>query len=850
MAYPTLAVEIDFNNGPLTALASRTWTDVTSYVVRNARVNYGRRTEVESSAPGGGSLVLNNKDRRFDPNHDTGPYYGKLLPRRAIRIRATVANPTGAFNETANGLPISMVGSPTLNSSGLTLNGTTQYAETPDNSELDISTQSVALVAEITPTSWAPAAEQVVVGKWSIATGGRSYALSITTSGGNGILRFRYSTDGNASTQRDSTAHGITGRSWVAVYFNRETGDTSFYRSTDGIRWTLISTSAGAGSPITLFQNSAVLSIGRFGGTGSNYFSGTIHQVKVYQDTLTGQSRKLLDACFCQRTYNVAYGFIEAWPQEYQGAWYSEVPVTWVDGFGLFSQFPLTETATQDYIRRGLIYSPAVWYRFGDTSDVLRDSSGYGRDGQYRFYNPTLGAEFSNNFVSDSSGESLLFESRGASWNVATNNNRASGQYAFARPGWMPSTNAWTISMWIRCAPVTATARRFYCQSEGANGIILEVAGTTGRVTAQVTTSSGTVTLTYTSARVDDSRPHNIVLSRNSTTLYLSVDGSYTTAAIANQEPGVGWATISWFNSSRDTVEAIDEFMGWDLNLPFEQFSYLYEAGSSPYWLSTYTTSTRFGTLLDMIGWASADRVLMTGSQGVSRFDPAGQLPLSYVQALERTEQGIIYHAPSGNMTFLSSRYYREWWRSRLAQWTFSDDSFDVMRYDEFGVVRDVTMIYNRAEVSYTDLNSSGRTVSAEDSTSVNTYGPKSLQVDSTHADANQAVGLAQWLVYTHKDSRDRLTRLVVSPVTNHDMFHAVLDLQVGDRILTRRKPQNTGSQIEQRWFVMGISHSFGNGVNEWTTELYVVPTASIEGPNGVWVLGVDVLGDGTVLGY
>jgi hypothetical protein len=40
------------------------------------------------------SVTLNNRTRRFDPYYTAGPYYGKLLPRRQIRIRATYGGTT------------------------------------------------------------------------------------------------------------------------------------------------------------------------------------------------------------------------------------------------------------------------------------------------------------------------------------------------------------------------------------------------------------------------------------------------------------------------------------------------------------------------------------------------------------------------------------------------------------------------------------------------------------------------------------------------------------------------------------------------------------------------------------
>lgn len=84
MAYPTPIVEIAFDDGPY--VASPTWTDVSSWV-RRMSIDRGRFDDW-GNFDGIASVVLNNRTRRFDPYFTTGPYYGKLLPRRQIRIRA------------------------------------------------------------------------------------------------------------------------------------------------------------------------------------------------------------------------------------------------------------------------------------------------------------------------------------------------------------------------------------------------------------------------------------------------------------------------------------------------------------------------------------------------------------------------------------------------------------------------------------------------------------------------------------------------------------------------------------------------------------------------------------------
>lgn len=84
MPFPTPIVEIAFSDSPY--VVSPTWTDVTAYV-RSMSVDRGRSDDWGDFS-GSASLVLDNRDRRFDPFNTTGPYYGLLSPRRQIRIRA------------------------------------------------------------------------------------------------------------------------------------------------------------------------------------------------------------------------------------------------------------------------------------------------------------------------------------------------------------------------------------------------------------------------------------------------------------------------------------------------------------------------------------------------------------------------------------------------------------------------------------------------------------------------------------------------------------------------------------------------------------------------------------------
>ena len=84
MPFPTATVEIAFDDGPYVLFP--TWTDVTPYV-RELSTDRGRSDDW-GPFDGSASVTLSNRDRRFDPFNTSGPYYGKLLPRRQVQISA------------------------------------------------------------------------------------------------------------------------------------------------------------------------------------------------------------------------------------------------------------------------------------------------------------------------------------------------------------------------------------------------------------------------------------------------------------------------------------------------------------------------------------------------------------------------------------------------------------------------------------------------------------------------------------------------------------------------------------------------------------------------------------------
>lgn len=91
MTAPAYKVEVAFNAGWSTDSASRTWTDISAYVlkVEGLDVTVGRRDERSTADPNQLTLTLDNRDGRFTPMKSSGAYYPDVKIGRPIRVTAT-----------------------------------------------------------------------------------------------------------------------------------------------------------------------------------------------------------------------------------------------------------------------------------------------------------------------------------------------------------------------------------------------------------------------------------------------------------------------------------------------------------------------------------------------------------------------------------------------------------------------------------------------------------------------------------------------------------------------------------------------------------------------------------------
>lgn len=197
-----------------------------------------------------------------------------LLPA-GITVDAT-------FDNTSGFMVLALAGAaPISGYAGLVLDGTGDYASTPDAAALDIA-GDIDIRIRLYMTDWTPAANTVLVAKW-VATGDqRAYEVVLTTAG---MLRLRLTTDGTAGTLVEATSSAaptIPGDGVLNLRIDRNSGVVTFYTSVDAdlatASWTQLGTTQNAAG--TIFASTATLQVGA-DGDGTANLAGTVYAVEL-----------------------------------------------------------------------------------------------------------------------------------------------------------------------------------------------------------------------------------------------------------------------------------------------------------------------------------------------------------------------------------------------------------------------------------------------------------------------------------------------------------------------------------------------------------------------------------------
>jgi hypothetical protein len=89
---PDLLVELSLADPGSTPV----WQDITADV-RHFAIDRGRTDELEEFRAGTGVVMLDNRQRQFDPLNEDSPYYPDLVPMRRVRVRTSISTGARAF---------------------------------------------------------------------------------------------------------------------------------------------------------------------------------------------------------------------------------------------------------------------------------------------------------------------------------------------------------------------------------------------------------------------------------------------------------------------------------------------------------------------------------------------------------------------------------------------------------------------------------------------------------------------------------------------------------------------------------------------------------------------------------
>lgn len=211
-------------------------------------------------------------------------------------------------------------------------------------------------------------------------------------------------------------------------------------------------------------------------------------------------------------------------------------------------------------------------------------------------------------------------------------------------------------------------------------------------------------------------------------------------------------------------------------------------------------TGARVSAVLDMpsVDWPASQRDIDTGASTLGADVFTGNA-LEYLQKVETSEQGALFIAKNGDLTF----------RSRLDATptsvglvTFADDGTGVP-YTSVSVNYGTELLVNTV-----DVTSAAGTAIAQNNRSRTTYGVAEVQIDTLLSTVAQLENLADFTVQKYADPEYRFDGISMNLDTMGSANKAtVLGLELGDVILLKFTPNGIGDPIEQYGQIIGIQH-------------------------------------------
>lgn len=559
--------------------------------------------------------------------------------------------------------------------------------------------------------------------------------------------------------------------------------------------WRDLSVSRGRSSELDDFQaGSLTVTLDnrdrRFDPTYSSgpYFSNLLPRRQIKVEAVIGGT-----------TRAVFRGHVASWRQAWSFDDGQQCVVTASDAFALLAARTVPESA-HAFVAASL--RPTSWWRLSDDGGVVTDAMSRA-GGQY-------GAERTKVDALEASGD-------GAS-RTLTAPGEPSGPIARVGYGTNATSTQTVITALVRVDALLAYVDgvvaydRSFSMVYGDNGGF----GTgwvdfgidyAGNLAVHIRVSGGDLSVAS-SSEMQPARTHHVAMIRNGTTATIYVDGtsvgtvtnasatgshSWTKGAVLGDGP-TGTTNTSLVALNRDVT--LDEVVLWHGSvLTAAQIQSLSDAALG--WRLD-SAADRIGRILDAIDWPSALRTINASATNVGPFIGGGDA-LSTMQRTARSEMGRLFVAADGKVVYEPATFDI----GASAAAAFADDSTaNAIRYAGYELELDDRFTFNIVTVT----GSGELTHTSSDATSVSTYGPLALSVETDLPTSAACRDLADRLLARYATPAVRGSSWQIDPVDDTQML-AALALDLGDIVTVRRTPR-VGSAHTATVQLVAISHS------------------------------------------
>jgi len=567
-----------------------------------------------------------------------------------------------------------------------------------------------------------------------------------------------------------------------------------------------------------------------------------LYSAGAYYGDLKPNVKVRVSLVYSGTTYRMFTGYVNGWPQEYaSGNKDAECTITCVDAFKLLGMHDMDESMFTSWVAS---LNPTHWWRLNE-SDNATTVTDHGTVALPAMVAKT--PDFSSDSL-DVGSSSTATSFRGLTGMAPeclvipdSLEGWTSLSLLFRIPADMPSTwgsiggYAWScadLSVWLN-AGVTSTTIYVFDWTESKQA--------------------------YTTTSIPHNRMHHVVVKRNSGTYpSIYVDGALMTTGTAAAGNTFG-DDRTWIGGQDDSVDG-RQFLGARLQHVATFSTDITGRADELYLAASGETAsgggggsgatpgydavgTRVGEVLDIVGWPSADRDVDTGTTNITTASPRSATAVSYLQTLEATEQGLLFVAGDGDITFIDREALNTAARHTTSQTTFSDDGSNARYFDaSLSFEYDDDQLRNEVVVSGDGIE----TQRATDATSATTYGKRSESITTFIPDHRVARSLAEYRVLVRKDPVTRPSAFTVKPERDHaGIYPVLLDLEIGDRITVERTPQGVGSQVAIQCLLDSMAWRIDRN-QDITCTISASPIADVD-----WfIIGTSLLDGSDVLAY